>query len=524
MPKKNLFSNSLRLAVLTMASRLLGLAREMIKGALLGTSALADAFTIAFVIPNLLRRLFAEGSVAVAFVPTYKSCLMDEEGTKNRKSTRDFLNSFFTVLVFLVTATTVLGVIITPLIVRIMTGEFDSETVLLTWIMFPYLVFISLAALLQGILNSRHYFMPTGFTPILFNICIIGCGLTLGKILENPARAMAVGVLAGGFLQMAFQYPFVKKAGESLQFRTLKKSFSHSGVKRVFLLIGPTILGMAAYQLNNAVSTSLARHIGRGISSSLQYSLRLQELILGVVAVSIGTVLLSELSELAQKKEWESFRDQLVRAVALTLFVTIPLSVFVFVNSSEIVSLLFQLREFDAKSVELTAGALRFHILGTAFIAVNRVISPAFYAVGDTKTPTKAGVGSVVVNIILAFSLAFSLMGKGIALAVSIASAFNTLALFLFLGRKIKEVGNRLFLRTSLFIVKYLLFSILSVLPYLYFKHNYSETLFGELSKFDLFALLFGGGLAFILIYLLLLSILKDKVAVQLLKLRRKRG
>ena len=249
------------LSVITLASRVLGLVREIVKGAFLGTSPLSNAFSAAFVIPNLLRRLFAEGSIAVAFIPTFKGYLIDGD----REKTKEFLSAIFTVLAFFVTITVLTGIAVTPLIVK-MFGTDPVETTLLTRIMFPYLGVISIAALFQGILNSENIFTPSGLTPILFNLSVILSTMFLAPRMENPARAMAIGVLAGGTLQAVFQLPFVLKRGVRFPLMGLRRALRNPGVRTVFKLIAPTVIGMAAYQFNDLVSSALASNAGDGIS------------------------------------------------------------------------------------------------------------------------------------------------------------------------------------------------------------------------------------------------------------------
>ena len=330
---KSLLKSGLELSVMTLASRIMGLVREMTRASFLGTSMYSDAFTTSFMIPNLLRRLFAENSISVAFIPTFKDYLeksndenkSDGERLAARRKTQEFLKATFTLISFLTTCVVVLGIIVTPFIAQIFCKKpLDSsaadfalqmdawllkkqEVTILTRIMFPYLLVISIAAFFQGILNGCKIFAPSGFTPVLFNGIVILGTYVLSPFTENPARAMSIGVITGGCVQALFQLPFVVRTGWKVGFTSLKKTFSNPGTKRVIALIGPTIIGMAAYQINDLISTALASRAEVGVVSSLQFSLRLQELILGIFAVSIGTVILPDLSGLASKKEWEKF-------------------------------------------------------------------------------------------------------------------------------------------------------------------------------------------------------------------------
>lgn len=439
MKKKSLLAAGAQLSLLTLVSRVLGLVREATKAAFLGTSYLADAFGIAFMIPNLFRRLFAENSISVAFIPTFKAYLETADTESGRQETQDFVNATCTLVTFLTTAVVVLGICLTPFLVPLFYKDGNltvlEETTLLTRIMFPYLLVISVAAFFQGILNGLKIFAPSGCTPILFNIIVIAATYLLSPFTANPARAMAIGVMAGGTVQATFQLPFVLKGGWRVSLTSLKKAFSNPGTKKVVALVGPTIVGMAAYQLNDVVSTSLAGHAGTGIVSSLQYSLRLQELILGIFAVSIGTVILPDMAGLAKRQQWEEFGAMLTQSVKIIALITIPITFFSLITGEHIIALVYKSKNFDQESVRLTLEAFIFHISGLFFIAANRIISPAFYAQGNTKSPATAGILGFAVNIALALILVKPMAGGGIALALSLASLANTIFLLVFLAR-----------------------------------------------------------------------------------------
>lgn len=448
------------LSLLTMVSRVLGLIREMTKARFLGTGIYSDAFTVSFIIPNFTRRLFAEGSVTVAFIPTYKGYLHAGDDAK----TREFLSASLTVLTICVTSAVLLGIALTPWIVRLFGSE-PVETALLTRIMFPFLALVSFAALLQGILNSHEIFGPSGLAPILFNLCFIIVPWVIGSRLGNPARAMAVGVVAGGLLQALVQLPAVLRLGIRFGFMNPLRAFANSGMRTVFALIGPTILGMAAYQVNDLVSTAYASRAGLGVASSLQYSLRLQELMLGIFAVSAGTVLLPRLADAVRASAWREYSSALGSTMRSLLLLTVPVAVFSMVMPERIVALLFRTGDFTEVSVRLTAGAFFWHQAGLVFIAMNRILAPAFYARSDTRTPTFAGIASFSVNVILVLLLAFRFKGPGIAFALSFSSAVNTALLILALLR-----GNIEGIRGELgagfgYLAKMLVLSLAAVVP-----------------------------------------------------------
>ena len=535
--KKSLVKSGLVLSLMTFASRIMGLVREMTKAAFLGTSAYADAFGIAFMIPNLFRRLFAENSISVAFIPTFRGYIEEDDSPEKHAETQQFVSATLTLVSFLTACVTVLGILLARFIVPFFyNGDADAsliaETTLLTRIMFPYLFVISAAAFFQGILNGCGIFAPSGFTPVLFNVIVVVITYALTPAMANPtnlphealaARAMSFGVITGGCFQALFQWPFVKRTGWKTTLTGLKTAFTNPGTRRVCALIVPTIIGMAAYQLNDLVSTALAGNLGTGTVSSLQYSLRLQELILGIFAVSIGTVILPDLSALAKKQQWDEFNTMLAQAINIIALITVPVTFYSLVCGRDLISLVYKTKSFDDNSVRMTLNVFRFHIAGLFFIAVNRVISPAFYAQGNTKLPTTAGIISFGVNIALALALSFPMKGDGIALALSLASLVNTLFLFIFMKKMPGMDAATTARKMLLTILRMTAFSMIAACP-TYFAHeiiiqklHFSNRLLEYGIPVASCAVIFG------LIGIVLLVIFKDEAAVAILaKLRRR--
>lgn len=529
--KKSLLASGLSLSFFTLCSRILGLVREMTKASFLGTSKFADAFGIAFMIPNLLRRLFAENSISVAFIPTFRGYLEDSatsgKDSDEFKKTKEFLNSTITLISFCTTVVVILGIAFSPLIIPLFLDESDSvltaEAVLLTRIMFPYLFVISVAAFFQGILNGVKIFSPSGFTPVLFNSIVIACTYIFTPLLtknaadaelraQMAARAMSFGVLIGGCVQAIFQLPFVIKTGWFCHFTSLKKAFKNPGTKKVIALVGPTVIGMAAYQLNDVISTALAGKAGTGIVSSLQYSLRLQELILGIFAVSIGTVILPDLSGLAKTQKWENFNRLLSQAIKIIALISIPVTFYSLVCGKEIISLVYKSKNFNDESVQLTLTAFRFHIAGLFFIAMNRVVAPAFYAQGNTKSPTLAGILGLAINMIFALILIKPMSGGGIALALTLGSLANSVLLFVFL-KKNKQIDVKAVVGgTILYSIKMAVLSVIAAIPATLVKNATSAFFAGRGRLVE-----FGGtvvltAIVFAFAGILLLLITKDPV------------
>lgn len=527
---KSLLKSGLVLSLMTFASRIMGLIREMTKAAFLGTSAYADAFGIAFMIPNLFRRLFAENAISVAFIPTFRGYLEEDNSEEKHAETQLFVSSTLTLVSFLTAVVTVIGILLSRFIVPFFfNGNTDevilTEASLLTKIMFPYLFVISIAAFFQGILNGSNIFAPSGFTPVLFNGIVVLVTYMLTPILDNPnnlpqealaARAMSFGVITGGCMQALFQWPFVKKTGWKTTLTGLKNAFTNPGTRKVIALIVPTIIGMAAYQLNDLVSTALAGNAGTGTVASLQYSLRLQELILGIFAVSIGTVILPDLSGLAKREEWDEFNSMLIQAIKIIALICVPVTFYSLICGEDLISLVYKTKSFDDDSVQMTLNVFRFHILGLYFIAVNRIISPAFYAQGNTKLPTLAGIICFAVNILLALILAFPMKGNGIALALTLASAVNTVCLFIFMkkmkGMNAVEIAKKMLI----FIIRITSFSIIASCP-TWFLRRYLTALLSGHNRLVTYGIpVFACAALFGLLGVLLLIIFKDEAALSI--------
>jgi putative peptidoglycan lipid II flippase len=418
----------------------------------------------------------------------------------------------FTVLVLLVSIVTIAGIALAPLVVQLFICD-RVETALLTQIMFPYLALVAMAALLQGVLNSVGVFTPTGVAPILFNACFIIVPFIIVPFAPNPARAMAIGVVVGGIAQALCQLPAIIRGGFRFGFIGIRRAFRNKGVHRVLTLIAPTILGMAAYQLNDLVCTVVASHVGPGVATSLTFSLRLQELFLGVFAVSMGTVLLPDLTDHVHKKNWGLFSDRLKKALQAIALITIPVSVFSMAEGRDIVVLLFKSNEFTDLSANMTTAAFFFHMSGLFFIAVNRILAPAFYACGDTKNPTWAGIASFTINIVLAILLSIPMQGGGIALALSISSCFNFIVLAVMLLRKRMTGIRNALSATVLYAVKMLAFSIVAVIPIVFAGPALRQMFSGSNRFLSAGVPLAATGLCFGIIGIALLVVFRDPIA-----------
>jgi putative peptidoglycan lipid II flippase len=410
----------------------------------------SDAFGIASTIPNMLRRLFAEGAMTAAFVPVFTGLRADED----RERLSRFFSGFLTLFLLLMVGVTLAGIALAePLVRGVFGGRFDEVpgkielTVGLTRTMFPYLFLVSVAAILQATLNSFRIFGPSAFTPVLLSLTNIAVVVLFHKSFPNAAWALAVGFLVGGVLQMAFQIPFLR--GKGLRFRPMLSGWKDPAVRQVARIFLPGVFSAGIYQINVTVAQVIAASLDPGSVASLQYSLRMQELVLGVFAVSVATVILPTLSEQVHQGRTADVKDTLRFSVGLLAFVTLPAMVGLMLLATPIIRLLFQYGRFDEHSTALTVFALYFHVGGILFIAMQRNVVQVFYAMRDLRTPTIVAAVVMVVHVALCYLLAGPLRHGGIALAGSVSALVNTMLLYVLLRRRIGPMGTRL-LATSL--------------------------------------------------------------------------
>jgi len=422
----------------TLLSRIFGFIRDMVVAGFFGAGLATDAFFVAFRIPNLLRRLFAEGSLTISFVPVFTEYLKK----KSKEDAIGLANTAFTLLSIILVIVSLAGIFLSPLIVKIIAPGFSKVankyelTVFLTRLMFPYIFFISLVALCMGILNSLRHFAAPALAPVVLNICIIGAAILLRNLFPEPIISLAVGVMVGGILQLAMQFPFLVKMGVKLR---PSFDFKHPGVKKIGILMLPAVFGAAVYQLNIFISTLLASLLPDGSVSYLYYADRVVQLPLGVFAIAIGTASLPSLSEQASSGDSEEMKKTISFSLRLILFVTIPAMFALIALRVPIISVLFQRGEFNYQSTILTSQALLYYAVGLWAFSAIRVVVSAFYSLQDTKTPVKVAIVALFANAILGVILMFPLKHGGLALATSIASAVNIIILFFMLKKKIGE-------------------------------------------------------------------------------------
>jgi putative peptidoglycan lipid II flippase len=413
----------------TFLSRILGFLRDMVIAHFFGAGMAADAFFVAFRIPNLWRRLVGEGSLTISFIPIYTEYLTQ----KSEEESREVTHIAFTIAGIVLLVLTVLGILFSPILIQIIAPGFTRVpekfqlTVTLNQIIFPYLFFMGLFALCMGILNSlRHFFAPA-IAPIFLNISIIASVFLFYHVFQRPVMALAVGVLVGGVIQFLFQIPFLLKKRISFRFNF---NFRHPAIKRIGYLMVPGLIGSAVYQLNVFIDTIFASFLPGGSVSYLYFADRLMEFPLGIFAIAIGMASLPSLSGLATKGKMEEFKEALSFTFRLVSFISIPAMVGLIVLKTPIINLLFQRGLFDYSATVMTAKALLFYSVGLWAIAGSRIIVPAFYSLQDTWTPLKIALICLGANVIFNSILIYPMKHAGLALATSLSSTLNLILLF----------------------------------------------------------------------------------------------
>ncbi len=410
----------------TLASRILGFIRDAVIAWFFGAGFSSDAFIAAFRIPNLLRRLFAEGSLSSAFVPVFTECVLKHGQTEAFNLAR----AAFRLLGCMLIIVTVCGILLSPWIVRLIAPGFSADklslTIRLTQLMFPYIFFIGLVALSMGILNVLGHFAAPAFAPLLLNLAIIGSVFFISPALNPPVFGLAVGVLIGGILQLLLQLPVLIDKGVYF-WQTAK--IMHPELKRVGVLILPVIMGGAVYQINILIGTMLGSLLTQGSVTYLYFADRLVQFPLGVFAIATATAVLPSLSRQATTGDFDSFKDTFTHTLKLVFFITIPAAVGLVLLREPIVALLFERGEFDARATQLTAQALLYYSMGLWAFSAVRVVVSTFFAMQDTKTPLKLAAISILANVVLGIVLMKPFAHGGLALATSLASMINLVLL-----------------------------------------------------------------------------------------------
>lgn len=426
---RSLLQSTMIVSAMTLISRVLGLVRDRVIAQFFGAGMGADAFFVAFRIPNFLRRLFAEGAFSQAFVPI----ISEYKTNRTHEETQTLVNNVAGVLGLALSVVTILGVIAAPVLIYLFAPGFSDDqpkfdlTVSLLQITFPYILFISLTSLAGGILNTYRHFAGPAFTPVFLNICMIGSAIGLSPYFETPVTALAWGVFFGGLVQLLFQFPFLRKV-RLVPIPSLKKV--DDGVKRILRLMGPAVFGVSVSQINLLFDTLIASFLITGSVSWLYYADRLLEFPLGLFGIALGTVILPSLSEKHASGSADHFSSMLDWAFRIVWLIALPSSIGLALLAQPMLCTLFQYGEFGAEDVTRSSYALVAYSFGLLGFTMIKVLAPGYYSRQDTKTPVRIGIIAMVANMVFNVILVFPLAHAGLALATALSAFLNAGLLF----------------------------------------------------------------------------------------------
>ena len=435
----NLLRAASLISGLTLVSRISGLVREQMVAALFGASVLTDAYQVAFRIPNLLRRLFAEGAFSQAFVPT----LAAARAKDGDESTHALINAVATVLAWALVATCLIGVIGAPVLVWLLgAGQpqegFDAAVVMTRW-MFPYIGCMSLVALSAGILNTWKHFMVPAATPVLLNVAAIAVTLLLAPHLKNwgypPIYAMAIGVMIGGVLQLVVQVPALARLGLLPRLQSLRSAWHHEGVRHVLRQMAPALLGVGVAQLSLLINTQIALQVGAGVATWLTYADRLMEFPTALLGVALGSVLTPSLSAAQAKGETERYSNLLDWGLRLMVLLGLPCAVALGAFAVPMVAVIFQRGAFNATDVLNTSHAVTAYGVGLLGLLAVKVLAPGFYARQDMRTPVRIAVRVLIVTQLMNLAFVPWLGGAGLSLSIGLGATLNAAMLLIGLRR-----------------------------------------------------------------------------------------
>lgn len=451
----NLFRSAGVVSIAIATSRVTGLVREMVMASLFGAGRAFDAFTVGFRIPNLTRDLFAEGALSSAFVPVFTEYL----SKRSKEEAAALANLVATALIVIVGSFCLLGVIFAPQLVTLVAGGYRDTpgkfelAVTMTRIMFPFLLLVALAAQAMGVLNACNQFGVPAMASTFFNIGSLVFGLGLGKVLGpylgiDPIHGMAWGVVLGGLLQLLWQVPSLNRSGFAYH---LRWDWSDPGLRRILALMGPAILGNAAVQINVMINTNFASQIydpvrgNNGPVSWLNYAFRFMQLPLGIFGVAIASATLPAISRSAAINDMDEFRRTLSRSISMVFLLTVPSSIGLVVLGQSIVGAVYQMGHFQQYDTQQTASALACYAIGLAGYSAIKVINPAFYALGDSRTPMIVSLLSIAVNATVATTLIHGLQlgHRGLALSTSLVAVVSAGVLFLLMRSRLGRLDGR---------------------------------------------------------------------------------
>ena len=436
----NLLKTLSAISSMTLLSRITGLLRESLQAAAFGSSVYMDAFNVAFRLPNMLRRLFAEGAFSQAFVP-----LLSEYKNKNGEAeTKQLVDQAATFLLWATVLVSLVGIISAPLLIDFIIDEKNrtpDSTMTAVWMtrfMFPYIVCMSFVALAGGILNTWQRYKIPAFSPVLLNLSFIVAALFVAEHLEHPIYALAIAVMVGGLLQVGIQIPSLIKIGmlPRIHFNPLR-ALRDSGVRRILQKMAPALLGVSAAQVSLIINTTIAGSLGPGAISSLTWADRLMEFPTAMLGVALGTILLPNLARANAKGDTQEYSGLLNWGLRLTFLLALPAAVGLATLAVPLIATLFNYGAFDARATYAAAAPLMAYAAGLIGIIVVKTLTPAFYARQDYKAPVRIAIGVIVAVQLMNLVLVPLLNGvAGLALSMGLGACINAACLFYLLLKR----------------------------------------------------------------------------------------
>jgi putative peptidoglycan lipid II flippase len=420
---------------MTLLSRITGLVRESLKAAIFGAGVQMDTFEAAFRLPNILRRMFAEGAFSQAFVPIFA----EYHRKRGAEQTRDLVGRVGTLLAVVLLIVSILGVFAAPWLVYVLASGFAQTpgkvelTADLIRIMFPYILFVSLVSLAGGILNVYRRFAIPAFTPVLLNASIIGAAIFLSRYFDPPIKALAWGVLIGGIAQLVFQIAPLARIG---MLPRLRFDWRDEGLRRVLLAMGPALIGVSAAQISALINTQLAALLGDGRISWITYADRLMEFPSALLGVALGTVLLPSLAKHHSDANHAEYSSLLDWGLRLAFLLALPAALALWMLALPLITTLYQYGKFTVNDVWQTRSALLGYSVGLLALILVKILAPGFYARQNIKTPVKIAFVTVLITQIMAVLLMWPLGHAGLTLATSLGACVNASLLFWFLRSK----------------------------------------------------------------------------------------
>lgn len=434
----NLLRSAATVSSLTLVSRVTGLARDLLLARLFGGGAAMDAFAVAFRLPNLLRRLFAEGAFAQAFVPFFAQARVQRDAQGTQRLGSHVMSALF----WVVLAVSILGVVFAPVLVTVIAGgltrdpaTFDLATLLTRW-MFPYILFMSLVAFAAGVLNSFNRYAVPAATPILLNLSMIAFALAATRWFDPPALALGIGVFVGGALQLTLQFAALARIGMLPRLSGLRAAFADADVRRILVKMGPAVFAVSIAQLSLVINTNIASRLGEGANAWLYYADRLMEFPTALLGVALATVLVPTLSKAHAEGRSDDYARMLDWGLRMVCLIAAPAAVGLGMLADGLIAVLFQGGRFGAQDVAQTSVALVGYAVGLLGLIAVKILAPGFYAQQDLKTPVKIAVLVLVATQLANLALVPWLKHAGLAWSISLGACANAALLLVGLRRR----------------------------------------------------------------------------------------